>query len=159
MCYNGRTNQYVTGGNGMDNTTASEKNTEQTPRQAQQPAYETIFCSTCGEKIAKTAPACPHCGAPVAQNQQQPQIVINNSNANTNTNQNIQQVNAGYWKKPKNKWVALLLCIFFGYLGAHKFYEGRTGMGILYLLTLGLCGIGWVIDILILLLKPNPYYV
>lgn len=143
----------------MDNTTAPEKNTEQTPRQTQQPAYETIFCGTCGEKIAKTAPACPHCGAPVAQNQQQPQIVINNSNANTNTNQNIQQVNAGYWKKPKNKWVALLLCIFFGYLGAHKFYEGRIGMGILYLLTLGLLGIGWVIDILILLLKPNPYYV
>ena len=61
--------------------------------------------------------------------------------------------------KPKNKWVALLLCLFLGYLGVHKFYEGRVGLGILYLLTFGLAGIGWLIDCIILLFKPNPYYV
>lgn len=32
-------------------------------------------------------------------------------------------------------------------------------MGILYLFTLGLFGIGWLIDTIILLFKPNPYYV
>lgn len=59
----------------------------------------------------------------------------------------------------KNKWVALLLCIFLGLLGAHKFYEGKIGMGILYLLTGGLFCIGWIIDIIAILGKPNPYYV
>lgn len=47
----------------------------------------------------------------------------------------------------KNKWVALALCILLGYLGIHNFYCGKTGLGILYLLTVGLCGIGWIIDI------------
>ena len=32
-------------------------------------------------------------------------------------------------------------------------------MGILYLLTVGLFGIGWFIDCLVLLFKSNPYYV
>ena len=32
-------------------------------------------------------------------------------------------------------------------------------MGILYLLTCGLFGIGWIVDIIIILTKPNPYYV
>lgn len=59
---------------------------------------------------------------------------------------------------PKSKWVAFFLCLFFGVLGIHKFYEGRVLLGIVYLLTLGLCGVGVFIDLVILLFKPNPYY-
>ena len=59
----------------------------------------------------------------------------------------------------KNKWVAFFWCLFMGGFGAHKFYEGRMGMGLLYFFTVGLFGIGWGIDLINLLFKPNPYYV
>lgn len=58
----------------------------------------------------------------------------------------------------KNKWISFLLCMFLGVLGVHKFYEGRVLLGILYLCTFGLFGIGVIIDLIILLFKPNPYY-
>ena len=59
----------------------------------------------------------------------------------------------------KNKNTALLLCVFFGYFGAHKFYEGKMGMGILYFLTFGIFGIGWIADIILLIQKPEKYIV
>ena len=116
------------------------------------------FCKHCGAKVPVQAVICTACGGQIEElkqaQQQQPNIVITNTNTNTN-------VNGGYMHRgrPRNKWVAFFLCLFIGYLGAHKFYEGKTGTGVLYLLTCGILGIGWMIDIVVLLLKPNPYYV
>jgi TM2 domain-containing membrane protein YozV len=47
----------------------------------------------------------------------------------------------------KSKGVAYLLWFFLGLVGAHKFYLGKTGMGILYIFTLGFLFIGWIIDV------------
>lgn len=58
----------------------------------------------------------------------------------------------------KNKWVSFFLCLFFGILGIHKFYEGRILLGILYICTGGIFGIGVIIDLISLFFKPNPYY-
>jgi len=52
-----------------------------------------------------------------------------------------------------------LLCFFLGFVGGHRFYEGKTGSAILYIFTWGLLGIGVLIDFIIILCKPNPYYV
>ena len=43
--------------------------------------------------------------------------------------------------------VALLLCIFLGFFGAHYFYVGKTGKGVLFLFTGGLCYIGWIVSL------------
>jgi TM2 domain-containing membrane protein YozV len=39
-----------------------------------------------------------------------------------------------------------LLLTFLGVFGAHRFYLGKWGTGLLYLLTLGLLGIGLIYD-------------
>lgn len=114
---------------------------------------KTKYCKFCGEKIPEDAVMCVHCGRQVEQlKSEQPQVVINNSNTNVNKN-------VGFNGRAKNKWIALMLCIFIGYLGAHKFYEEKAGMGVLYLFTFGLFGIGWILDIISLIFKPNVYYV
>lgn len=69
-----------------------------------------IYCHGCGKQIHESATSCPHCGA---QNKNNPQ-----------------QNSSGQ----KNKVVAAVFGILLGGLGIHKFYLGKVGLGILYLL-------------------------
>ncbi|MCM1330066.1 MAG: TM2 domain-containing protein [Ruminococcus sp.] len=123
-------------------------------------AQNTKFCKHCGGKIPSDAVLCTLCGRQVEEISQpvaaQPQIIINNDNINTNTNTNMVGVPG---MRQKNKWVAVLLCLFLGVFGVHRFYEGKIGTGLLYLFTFGISGVGVLIDLIILLFKPNPYYV
>lgn len=48
----------------------------------------------------------------------------------------------------KSRKVALLLCIFLGWLGIHQFYVGKWDRGFLYMFTFGLFVIGWISDII-----------
>lgn len=136
-----------------------EQNVQQTPEAPQITEQPQKFCKHCGGKIPADAVVCTLCGRQVEEMNggATPNIVINNSNANTNVNTNT--VNAYMQAKARNKWVAVALCFFLGIFGAHKFYEGKAGMGILYIFTVGLFGIGVLVDFIALLLKPNPYYV
>lgn len=56
-------------------------------------------------------------------------------------------------KSEKNFLVTLFLCIFLGWLGIHRFYVGKIGTGILYLLTFGFGGIGLIIDVILLVCR------
>lgn len=116
----------------------------------------TKFCKHCGGKIAEKAVVCPICGCQVEElnvsnSTYNPQpIVINNTNTNTVVS------SCG---RARNKWVAFVLCLFLGFVGAHKFYEGKIGMGVLYIFTGAVFGIGWIIDLISIIFKPTVYYV
>ena len=118
---------------------------------------KTKFCKFCGSLIHEESVVCPNCGRQVEQLRvDEPRVIIQNSNNQNVVNQHTYEIHSG---REKNKWVAFFLCLFLGVIGAHKFYEGKPGMGILYLFTAGFCYIGVLIDLVAILMKPNPYYV
>ena len=127
------------------------------------------FCPNCGAAINPTVKFCDNCGTKIQpENTQgqysQPYPQQSYGQQPQYYQQPIYQpvptvINNVYYGRQKDKWVAFLLCFFLGAIGVHKFYEGKVGMGILYLFTAGLFGIGWLVDCIVLLCKPNPYFV
>lgn len=65
-----------------------------------------IFCRSCGAVIKKEAEICPKCG--------------------------VRQIQTGLTQK--SRITAALLAILFGGIGIHKFYIGKSGQGIIYLI-------------------------
>ncbi|MBS3991575.1 MAG: NINE protein [Erysipelothrix sp.] len=103
------------------------------------------YCPNCGANLSHTSHElrlCPSCGKPLESNTQPSPTHIH--------------VHVG--RGPFNKWVTFLLWLFLGFLGAHKFYEGKVFMGIIYALTLGLFGFGLFFDFFAILFKPTEYY-
>ncbi|MFQ6832295.1 TM2 domain-containing protein [Butyricicoccus pullicaecorum] len=106
-----------------------------------------MYCKQCGNEVAEGAKFCESCGTPIDQveeakrqtQQEQPTIVINNN------------VSGGMDYPYKNKWVAFALCLLLGLIGAHRFYVGKIGTGIIWLLTGGCFGIGWIVDLIMIL--------
>lgn len=119
------------------------------------------YCKHCGQLIDADCVVCPKCGKQVEELKTSDRNIIINNSASSSASAAASASSSApvYSGRMVRKWPAFFLCLFLGFFGAHKFYEGKTGMGILYLLTLGLCGIGWVIDIISILFKPDPYYV
>ena len=48
-----------------------------------------------------------------------------------------------------SKTIGYLLWIF-GFMGAHRFYYGRTLTGVLWFFTLGLFFVGWIVDLFLI---------
>lgn len=102
---------------------------------------------------------CPKCGEPMENNickacGYKEEVVQNSAAVPVQEAQPIappivnQQTKFTPGVSKKDRTIALILCILAGGLGAHRFYVGKIGTGILYLFTAGLFGIGWIIDII-----------
>ncbi|MDD3123127.1 MAG: NINE protein [Candidatus Izemoplasmatales bacterium] len=132
---------------------------------------KSVECNACGNVFSSEEAKCPYCGAVNANKEtlQQPNPVYQQAPQQPNpVYQQAPQPQVVYVQQPQlnvvgkrgpfDKTTAIILCILLGWLGGHKFYEGKTGAGILYLFTCGLFFIGVVIDLLTLLGKPSKYY-
>lgn len=111
------------------------------------------LCPYCKKEIDNNTLFCPHCKLQITEHHSP---IYNNTIPDIPVSTRSMSPSIHH-RKSKNKWISLLLCIFT--VVGHKFYEGKIGMGFLYLFTAGLFGIGWLVDIIILITKPNPYYV
>lgn len=110
-------------------------------------------CKNCGAEVGIEYRLCPYCNSEL--DYQKPEnIVINNYNYSNNCEpnnfaNNFQKVQMQNISR-KNKIFSLILCLFFGYFGAHQFYVGKAGMGVLYIFTVGLFGFGWFVDLIMI---------
>lgn len=52
-------------------------------------------------------------------------------------------------RKTHSKFIGYILWIF-GFLGSHRFYFGKPITGTIWLFTLGLFGVGWIIDLFLI---------
>jgi hypothetical protein len=86
----------------------------------------TKYCHACGGVIDAAAIVCPRCGV-------------------------IQSNLPAVLGSEKRILPAFLLCAMFGMFGAHRFYVGKIGTGILQLVTLGGLGIWWLVDIIMII--------
>jgi hypothetical protein len=78
--------------------------------------------------------------------------VVNKEISNTDLKAETSKVEAsnGFFKKAlEEKWIALLLWFFLGGLAAHRWYKKKPAINnILYIITLGGCGIWAIIDLI-----------
>jgi TM2 domain-containing membrane protein YozV len=62
-----------------------------------------------------------------------------------------------YSSEKKDRTIALVLGLVLGGLGVDRFYVGDTGLGILKLLTAGLCGVMVIADWFLIMGRADDY--
>ena len=105
-----------------------------------------VKCPACGAPMENNV--CTYCGYKEVTTAQRTTNISSQNHSYVN-HQTVNTVMKN--KSSKSKMFALLLCVFFGMFGIHRFYVGKIGTGILWLFTGGVVGIGWIVDIFMIL--------
>ncbi len=105
-----------------------------------------MYCVKCGAQIADDAQVCPNCGAV----QRPGEATAAGRTSSENVTSYVDDNGEILMISEKNWLAALLLEIFLGVLGIHRFYVGKIGTGILWLITAGWLGIGWLVDLIMI---------
>ena len=100
------------------------------------PVTATVECPFCAEPIVAHAKKCKHCGETVDVTLRRAEEALRASERNGgNVYMNAAVSTGSDHRGPfKSRGAAILLAFFLGGFGGHKFYLGRVGQGILYLL-------------------------
>lgn len=115
------------------------------------------YCAYCKAHILNRNQKCPNCGSTAFLTDDEPaaadpQVEYRTVYVEKPVYQTVYvEKQAVKTVSDKNWGVALVLCLLFGYLGFHRFYVGKIGSGIAFLITCGWCGIGWLIDLIMIL--------
>ena len=121
-------------------------------------SQETKFCKHCGQVIDADCVVCPKCGKQVEDlKTSHPENIIinNNNNASSSASAIVNASGYGSMVSPKSWLVTLLLCLFLGVVGGHRFYAGKIVTAIIMIL-LSLTGISeiWaLIDLIMIILS------
>ena len=110
---------------------------------------EAKYCGICGEKLPSTRCYCPDCGR-VYPSEMAYCIECGSMTVPGDPPRRRASYKDTVPAAGKSWLVTLLLCVFVGALGVHRFYVGKIGTGILWLLTGGCLGIGWIVDIIVI---------
>ncbi len=90
-----------------------------------------MYCKNCGMLCAENATFCSNCGTRLKSTYDP----------------------YAYDQASNRDWlITLLFCVLLGYLGAHRFYVGKIGTGILMLITFGGLGIWVLIDLIYIIM-------
>jgi hypothetical protein len=110
-----------------------------------------MYCRNCGKEVADQAVMCVSCGVPPKNGknfcQNCGEASVPGAEICAKCGVRLAQA-AG---EGRDWLTTLLLCIFVGGLGIHRFYTGHTVIGIIQLLTLGGCGIWTIIDLILII--------
>lgn len=91
------------------------------------------FCSVCGTHLEPGVHFCPKCG--------------NNLEQKNTSQSKLKELTPS---SPKSGGITLLLCLFLGFLGAHRFYVKKIWTGLLMLITAGGFGIWLFVDLILI---------